>query len=1093
MRASAIACLLVVVVNAGAVELTKTPTEYLLLKPKTPVVVDGKLAEWDMAHSPYVLSADSKDALVQVMADRTNPVRGDADYSARVCLAWDETYLYVAAQVTDDQLRGIKPGSAGNQGPAPWMCDSLMVRVASLRYPMKTNSPYSPVPFLGLRYAPGTANSRGALAATDAVLDARTLFWVLTEHSQSAVVETATGYDTEAAIPWKDLNYTPAAGETLHLAVLGADIDQGEPLTQIGWGWGADYKADPVFRLATRTDLLSSLTVSEDELTAGSPWSVRAELEARIGTAKLASLRVVGADGKVALTRPLPMTVAAGMTGTDLCDFAAGSLTKAGAYRVEAVLADGKVAAQAPLRVVAALTPEAAAAAVQGELRHMGPDRVAFNALRDLREGFYRHGFVKGKEDYVPFLRKQVEPRLKQDCAYDIRDKSIWGGGHALQCLAMYQATGDAEYAQLGRSILDYFLDVYPQGKSENAVLWTKLLYLNMYRYFTWLKDPNSPCAPPNAEKRYRAIMQHYAAQPPDDFFSENGTHNRVWQRYSIAKISRLVAEQDGTPIDPRVVDYSDYYDKTLGAWGDDDDASANYHWVFFDAAMAIYFFTGDWPAFLKNKGFTKTLSRYVEMVSPSGACVPFASGNGWPEIGMSMWGYELMSALTGDGRYRWTSHRIAEYYTNHLDDRFYQYHVSYNAVRMNFALAYLLADDKVVPKPAPAESRLTWRHPTVPTPPEKLKARPGTWIMEMDPDHWIPDKAVLSSGNDPSALWALVELLPVAGHGGEIPGSIHALMQHDAALLAGQGYFDNTADLQNLVEVEDLDGVAADPRPMTTEVPVFVEDPAFTFVRIKTTAYQHLPITYTRDILFYKNGFLVVKDRVRFDKTMKVRLGPCYNTRNLGPTNGPNWFNTYYDTLHYSSMGLGRETQTIRNPAWDLLIYFTPRENRKQTVLDRFAENAFRDSPTQLRQVWSGMARAGQEVTFTSVLLPHAPVADPGLLLVPPAGSLDQPRIEVARDDDGLTVLKVIGEMDPFRPSKRETWIMLNDTGQAAEAGPLASDGQVAVVGLDPQGALAIRSVIGGAQLSFRGQDQSGAARKLPAQPAVMPAYLTQ
>ena len=139
----------------------------------------------------------------------------------------------------------------------------------------------------------------------------------------------------------------------------------------------------------------------------------------------------------------------------------------------------------------------------------------------------------------------------------------------------------------------------------------------------------------------------------------------------------------------------------------------------------------------------------------------------------------------------------------------------------------------------------------------------------------------------------------------------------------------------------------------------------------------------------------------------MKVRLGPCFQTRNLGPQCGENWFNAYYDDLYYTGLGLGRGVQAIRNPSWDLLVYFTPRPGRTHTVVDRYLENPYRCSPVQMRQVWSGMVRAGEELTFTSVLLPHAPTFTPKDLLDPPADSKDPRRIEVLQDDDHVTVVQ--------------------------------------------------------------------------------------
>ena len=1066
---------------AHAADISNTATQYLILKPKKPIVIDGKLGEWDMASTPYTISADGKNPMNDVHQNEpSNPVKGDSDLSGRAALAWDEQYLYIAGQMVDDHLLGVKPDSAGNQGPAGWGCDSLMVSVASCHQPMKSNSPFSRTPFLGLRYAPTGPSARGKLLeGPPGTLDKKDFYWVLTANSKWAVTETDNGYNVEAAVPWKDLEFTARPGERLFISFLAADIDPDEALNQLGWGFSGQPNENPIFRLADREDVLGMLTVSSDSVATNAPWQVRAEIDALQGDAKLDAIRVLDERGKAAFEAKVGLDVPKGKTGSLLQEFKAGAIATPGRYTIEeTATAPGKrveVVAQLPVQVVAQIAEAPLIGNLPGETHHMGPNRVAHNALQRP----YRHGFVKGTNDYVAFIRKQVEPGLKGAAQADIKSKSQWGYPHAFHCMALYRLTGDPEYAQLARDIMDYTLDAGDLG-------WFKLTAVAQYRYLTWKKDPSSPFAPKDAEKRYRANLCKVAAKPDLSLFNESGTHNRVWHRYALQKIARMVAEEDGQPVDPRIKEYTDYHDKIIGDVGDSDDASAGYHWVFFDAAVGIYFHTGNWDAFLKNRGYQKTLARYVEMVSPSGACAPFSSCSGWPEVGESMWAYELMSTLTRDGRYRWTSHRIAEYYYNHLDPFANQYHLPFDTARNGFVMAFLLADDTVAPKEPPQASRVTWRHPLAKVSPEELRARPGTSPMKMADGQWIPDKAVLSSGTSALGLWGMVELLPVAGHGGELPGNIVTLMANDSALFAGQGYYENTPDFQNLLWVEDLDGVAPDPRPMTTDVPVFIEDPAFTFVRVRTTAYQHLPLTYTRDILFCKNGFMVVKDRAEFDATMKVRLGPCYYARDLGPQCGTNWFNAYYDELYYTGLGLGRGVQAIQNPPWDLMIYYVPRVDYRQTVVDRFLDNRYRNSPVQIRQAWTGMARAGSEFTFTSVLLPHAPTFTPADLVSPPDTN-SAPWIEVAKDDADLTVMKVTSEHSPG--TRSDAWVMLNDTGKPAEAGPLATDARVAVVAVGPDGKIRQRAIVGGTALKFRGNDEAPSARRLNVTPLAVPA----
>lgn len=1073
---------------AAADEVVQTPTQHLILKPKKPIVIDGKLDEWNMAASPYVISVTGKNPMSSMHSNEpTNPVKGDSDLSGRAALAWDEKYLYVAGEMVDDHLMGVKPGSLGNQGPPGWGCDSLMISVASFRQPMKTNSPYSPYPFLGLRYAPVGANARGKLVGTDRTLDKRDLYWILTPNSKWAVTETPKGYDVEAAIPWKDLNFVARPGERLFISFLAADTDPDEALNQVGWGFKGAPKEEPLHRLADRSDMMGMLTVSSDEVPTDKPWAVRAELDAIEKPAALASVRVVDGKGRTVLERAINANVPVGKTGIAIREFEAGAIGTPGDYTIEVLgrsAGNAVVLARLPLAITKPVPAPPMIQNLPGEIHHMPPDRVAHNAWNEHRSGWFRHGFVKTKQDYVPYIERHVIPGLKGACQNEIKTKSRWGYVDTFRCMAAYQITKDPEYIQLSRDIMDYTLTAGDLG-------WFRLTATAMYRYMTWKQDPKSPWAPKDAEKRYRAHLLEVAAHPGLGLFNESGTHNRVWHRYALLKIARMVAEEDGKPIDPRVIEYTDYHDKLIGQWGDSDDATPGYHWVFFDAALAIYYHTGDWKAFLANKGYVKTLSRYVEMVTPSGACPQFQSSSGWHEVGMSMWAYELMSKLTRDGRYKWTSHRIAEYYYNHLDHNANQYHLPYDTARNNFVMSYLLADDSVAPKAPPEQSRFTWRHPFVPVSLERRRERPGTSPMELKPDEWIPDKAILSSGNNAQNLWSLVELLPTAGHGGAVPGNLITLMIHDAALLAGQGYYENTADFQNLLWIEDLDGLAAGPRQSKTQIPVFVEDPAVTYVRVQTTPYANLPVTYTREIVFVKNCFVLVKDRAKFDAAMKVRLGPCYQARSLGPECGPNWFNAYYDQLYYTGLGLGRGVQAIRNPAWDLLIYFTPRENRKHTVVDRYMENFYRGSPIQLRQVWSGMVRAGQEVTFTSILLPHTPLLQPSHLLDPPAESKQPRRIEVIHDDDNLTVVKVISEMDPTNRLRRETWVMLNNAGKPAKAGALESDGVLAVVRHNYSGKVDARVLAGGQRLVWRGKDESAQTRKHPVAPLQKPVEL--
>jgi len=1086
------AALTILAGTAWAADVADTPEQYLIFRPASPMlIIDGKLDEWDMARSPYVISDEKKIPTKHYRSGRpANPVGGDADLGGRVAVAWDETYLYVACRMTDDHLLGVYPHSAGNQGPPGFRCDSLMVVMASFSQPFRSNAAHRETPMLALRYAPTGKAPRGKLLRKRD-LDNFDEYWKLTPGSHWGVAETPDGYNVEVAVPWKDLDYVARPGNRFFMAFLAADMDPGERLNQVGWGFALTPKHYPVFRLAERTDCIATLTSSVDELAPNQAWAIRAELDALAKPTTLAGVRVVDAAGKTVFQKKLSLAVPAGKRSETIVPVPADALKKVGDYRIEALVGPGDVVAALPVRVAVPRTEVAAVPRQPGALRPASPARFMTNAYSEHKAGAIRHGFVTGKAGYVAWLRKWVEPDLKQRAADALKRKRPSDYQLALECMALHQITGDEEYARLTRELMDVVLDRFHQpGNLSDSYM------LQIIRFLTWKQDPKSPYAPANAEARYRKVYHRVAAKPVWTFFEHWSTDNHTWHRYAPIKIAQDIATEDKQPIDPQIPPFVDFHDKLILAMGDDDDASSNYHWVFMKQALAWFFHTGDWKGFAKHKGFRRTFDRYVEMHAPSGASPHFQHSRGWQNNGQAMWAFEMVSRATGNGRFRWTAHRLAEYEYNHLFDCVNDYSHALHMRREAFTLAYLLADEGVKPTPPKPVSRVTWRHPMRNAAEAELKAQLHLDPHLLSPEGWVPDRLILSGSNDGQSLWGLVELLNWGGHAGHIPGNIIGLVQHDAALMAGQGRMEQTPQYQNLLWIEDRDGLPPEPEMLSTDLPVFVDDPAFTFVRIRTERFQQLPVTTIRDLFFFKQGFLLVKDRVTFHKAMKVRVGPCYQTRCLGPQNGANWFNTYYDELLHSGGGSGRGGgMAIPNPAWDMLVYFVPRDGRTVGATYHGDQNPWRCSPVRMRQSWTGLVEKGRVLTFTSVLLPHAPIREPKTLLEPRPGTGAPKHIEVAVDRDDLTVVKVIAVPLPGkgkRATPYETWVMLNRTGKLATAGPLASDAAVAVIGLDPRGRVQTRAIVGGSTLRFRDKDEMRRATRHEPKPMTVPAALS-
>lgn len=1053
---------------AWAVDLAPTPDELMI--PRLPVTVDGDLGEWDLDAYGYTIDperAAQDPAIVAMPNDPGNPLTSAADLSGRVALAWDETHLYVAGEVTDDDRRGIKPGSAGNVGPPGWACDSVMLQIHSFRRPMTTNSPFTDSPNLNLRYEV-RAGGRGQLVDDPkGALDLADAYWKLTEHSVLATRETPTGYIVEAAVPWADLGYEAQAGEVLRACFLLGDIDTGEKLTQLGWNFAGEPRQRPVFRLQAAPEATALLSLSTSRPQAGQKWSVRYRVDAREGEITIAHLALLGAQGEVA-GRDIGVAVPAGQTASDVLVFEAMP-GDAGPHEVRlTVTAGGRTVAEPVERYELVPGPEPAPliANAPGELRHMRPDRVDHSAYMDHRDGTLRHGFVTDRSGYEMYIRTHVADYLDQTMEYSIEHGDPHIAGRVLQSYAVFRVTGDPRYADWVRRGLEVAIANQRRALEPGA-----LMDLIEVRWHIWQADPNTELAPPNIERDFQELWAQAAVEFDEGWmFGEWGYHNRCWHRLCIAKVAKFFADKLGKPVDPRIEEYIAWHQPLYDRFGYTTDNSSGYHWVGERYPVWWHMATGTLEEFAAHPQWQAALERWRRYASPSGALPNFGDTSGWNTgAGEALAAYEMMGRLTGDGRYRWQAHRIAEYLYNHFWPRHNQYHGPRDFTATGFCRAWLFADDSVAPEPAEQNSEVTFRTRIVEPSQEEMAARPG-WSGAKLTDEQIPDKLILTSGNDPQRLWGLVELLPDGGHCGQLPGHIATLMVHDAALLAGQGYYERSQDFNNVVWIEDLEGLAADPRPLRTQVPAFVDDPAVTYARIVSEPYGGLPVTSVRDIVFVKNGFVLVKDRITFHADMKVRVGPCWQTRDLGPQCGQDWFNAYYEWVYFTGLGLGKGVHAYRNPAWDLLVRFAPRADTRITVLDRYEDNPYRTSGTQLRQSWSGIARAGETRTFTTILLPHPPEFDV-------TGQAERARF--IEDTDGRTLVHVTVENDNQHQFTDQYWVLLQEEPGMANAEGFVSDARLAVVPIDREGTVRPAVLVGGASLALNNQDLAASARR--------------
>lgn len=1072
-RVLAALILALLLLGAGqAAELSPTVQQYLL--PYAQWKLDAAFSQWPKPGEAIVIdpALAAQDPRIQPLpGDATKPIRGSQDLSAKAWLAWDEKYLYIAAQVTDDELVGIKPGTENDFGPHGWYSDSFMTVIHSFRHPLQANTPYHRSPFMAARLT----IPEGGRGTVQADLGNPARYPRMPKGTVLYTRQTAAGYDVQAAVPWAELGFPAQEGEPLFLGFLLADHDPGGRFNQLGWRFSENPGDWALFRLAKRTEALGLLTLSRDTVAPGAPLQVQYRVDALTTPVQVEAVELAGPERKL-VTLPVKVQVGKGQTGSDVLNVGKAP-APVGTWEARLVATVGGKQAVLAQEAFAVATPSAAGPAISnppGELHRMRPDRAVHTAAEDHSLGLIRHGFITDKSGYERYILTHVKEQIDKRMETEIRNRNTWLCDPIIECAAIYKLTGDEKYADWCRRGIDALLSL---RKEELPI--ERLTGLVEMRYFVWQHDPNTPLAPPDAEARFQQVMARYAAPPVADlWFQEWGWHNRCWHRWCTLKVTKFFADKLGQPVDSRIEPYLSFHEPLIAKFGASDDNSSNYIWVGFRYLVQWGMASDTLGELAKHQGAVQALHAWRRCSSPSGAVPNWASGNGWfTGAGEALKYYELMGALTGDGRFRWQAQRIAEYAYNHMWPRHDQYHLIRDDVAQGFTKAWLLADDAVKPVPVEAESGVTTRWRMVPTTSEERAATPGLASHKLLEER-VPDKLILSSGTAPTGLWGMVEVTDWGGHSGQLPGAIMALMQNDAALQANQGYFENTPDFNNIVWIEDLEGIPAEAEPMRCEITRFVEDPLVTYARIHAPRYQQLPVDYTRDIVFVKNGFLLVKDYVTFHKTMKVRVGPGWQTRDLGPQSGPDWFNTYYEWLYLTGLGLGNGVHAFRNPAWDLLVRFAPRADTEIKVLDRYAENPWRPSPTRVRQEWTGIARAGETRTFTTVLLPHTPA-----LQVQEYADA----VQILTDNDGVTLVRVTTEVDKARGWREQHWLLLQEEpGAVAEGGGLRSNARLALVSRDQRGQLKRPVLVEGTVLSLEGEDLVARAGK----PAVQVVY---
>lgn len=467
--------------------------------------------------------------------------------------------------------------------------------------------------------------------------------------------------------------------------------------------------------------------------------------------------------------------------------------------------------------------------------------------------------------------------------------------------------------------------------------------------------------------------------------------------------------------------------------------------------------------SFFTDADARKVWDRLMLEVSPDGSIVSYGAGAWNCNTGPRIMMLEMVAAKTHDGRYRFVAQKLMNYLL-YQQQRYLEHgYLAGLESTEPIAAAYLLADDSIAPVEPDAGSTILYRKETLRLRDHRNHAMATRFLgqeAQIDPnperaqiccgllvtEKTKPSKLVLRSGWNGGDLFALVDLFP--RHDPlNVPG-ILGITRHGAALTASISAKDESDE--NRLIIRDLSGKAprrlnqdpglGDKYYQEVEIPQFVDLEKATFATVKVSNYMGFPISCTRELVFLKNRFIVVRDLATFEEGFKAEVASVFNTQNVGPQVGRHWANTFMNAPTTAG-------KALLNPPVDLLVYFTPQAGHRMQVVDRTATDPrCLDVPNQLSYAWQGTARGGQTLHFTEVLYPHAPrvvrpkVVDKdnpknkGFL-----GESDADAIEVLADSPAASVLRC-----KFDPDRVE-WIVCNPSGSRLEVGELNTDARAA------------------------------------------------
>ncbi len=466
----------------------------------------------------------------------------------------------------------------------------------------------------------------------------------------------------------------------------------------------------------------------------------------------------------------------------------------------------------------------------------------------------------------------------------------------------------------------------------------------------------------------------------------------------------------------------------------------------------------------------------YAEQAAQDGTWPAYgdAGQHGYFFVGMSI--EELAAARVKDGRFKWFAHRMFWNGRDRIADLCAG--IGYMTY-VELALAYLYADETIKEIPPKAGVALTQRRFRERTNWRKFWSNPNGGLFFELHNRWAPSKVIFRAGPRETDHFLLLQAGNQAGHGHPDTGSV-ILYNGDLShfLANGASRMDDDMELHNLFTLRDpatnYKWYAHQLASEDTSVPVMgqASDAAYARLHIReypgntatpeswktlydrwskvdkniwiygdfpperALGYKNWPVRLDRCVLFVNNQFAVVRDVVSPILPVRAQMGQNWTFGGLGPTAGANWVNTFIPKL-YGFPYTNPPKAPVDFARRDLLIWFVPHKDAVMQIVDGATHSWYGNCYINLtRRAWYpriGDWQPGRPQAFTTVLLPHAPMANPETLAATIGALFDTPDATALQVVDGAT----------------SRLILLNTGGKPVALGPLATDAEAALLTL--------------------------------------------